>query len=487
MIHNYVIPIRSILINGDPDMKLKSVLWLIFVILLLFHMIILGTHFSLLFFQKSTPSIFIILYCILIIFSSVAFFAGMVKKNIRENKSFTSFCSVAVIIMGAGLVWFLMDAPEIKNDYVREDVVHNANGSYQYIDFFNKADIKALKKANQKLGEGYKGKVSIKAFDQVWEEIIQYRHAIDELDKFDIICDLPERAEIDMEVPFMNFSALKEVTKIYRKYFLLKLSQGKGREAAEHLCRLHRVARKGMNDATVLINKMIFNSLMIQTMDTAYIATLNTECDSKILAILTKSFVPLDSNELSLRRPMIAEYLLLKNTMQKLISPEAFLESVSMTPDDTEQENKTNTPASYFAYYFSFKPNKSLLPMKKYFDLIIEAQDVSPADFTKADTYFEEYSKQVPVSNMAGWILNTIAMPNFETYFSKFDATKVKSDLLALTLQKKLGQKSEINDIYTKKFYEYKKKNGFLLHAGKDGKYDNDDDIVLGIKPDKVN
>jgi hypothetical protein len=85
--------------------------------------------------------------------------------------------------MTAGLAWLLIDAPPIEGDYVEKDVIPKANGSYHYLDLFNKADAKALIKANRKLGEGYSGKISRRAFQDVWEEISNYRAAINTLGK----------------------------------------------------------------------------------------------------------------------------------------------------------------------------------------------------------------------------------------------------------------------------------------------------------------
>ncbi len=385
--------------------------------------------------------------------------------------------------MAAGLLWFAIDAPPLENDYVKEDVIKKANGSYAYLDIFNKADTDKLKKANQKIGEGYKGKVGIKAFDQVWEEIADYRQVIGALDKFNVICDLPEGEELGMDTPFLHFTALREITKIYQKYFLLKISQGKGEEAAKHICRLYRVARKGMTDSTLLISKMIFTSLVNQITDTAYVAVLNKKCDKKTLYILKENFTLLDLEELSLKRPVIAEYIILKNTMREEPSPKTLLDSFAVVSGNIKKEKNSFGPASYLAFYFGFHPNRSLMKMKEYFELLLEAQENFPVKTIKAEQYFDEYSRRPPVRNMIGWVLNTIAIPNFEIYHNKTANAKVKSDLLALTIHKKLKKPLKIMDFYTKDSYKYKIKNGFIEYPGKDGTFGNQDDIILGIKP----
>jgi hypothetical protein len=432
--------------------------------------------------QKVSPSFYVVCYILIILFIIAAFVTGMIKRSIRQNKSFTIFCSVSTIFLAAGLLWLVMDVPPPENDYVKKDVIQESNGSYTYLNIFNKADTDMLKRANQKIGESYKGKVSIKAFDQVWEKIANYRQAIEALDKFNVICDLPKGEKLDNNYSILRFTALREVSNIYRKYFLLKLSQGKGEEAATHLCSLYRMVRRGMADSTILINKMMFNSLVSQIMDTAYVAVLNKKCDEKTLLILKENFTFLNIEELSLTRPVIAEYIISKNTMREELSPETFLDSFILTSDGMRKEKNSFAPASSLTYYLGFKPNRSLVAMKKYYELIIEAQEAFPVKTAKVDKYLEEYSKRPPIRNMVGWILNSIGIPSFENYYNKTEKTKIKGDLLALAIHKKLNKPFEIKDLYTKASYEYREKPGFLEHPGKDGEFDTRDDIILGVK-----
>ncbi len=420
---------------------------------------------------------------LIILFILAAFVTGMIKKTIWHNQSFAIFCLTSIIFMAGVLFWIGTDDPALEHDYVKEDVIQKVNGSYPYLDIFNKADKEVLKKANQKIGDNYKGKINKKAFDQVWNEIAVYRQAIEALDRFNVICDLPDDEKLDMNYSMLNFTALREVTKIYQRYFLFKLSQGRGKEAATDLCRLYRVTRKGMTDSTILINKIIFTSLASQIMDTVYVATLNKKCDKKTLRLLKENFTILDSGELSLKRPIIAEYLILKNTMREEMLPDTFLNSFTMEPGKAKKTKNKYGPASYLVYYFGFKPNKSLTAMKKYYELLIEAQENFPVNTTKAELYFKEYNKTIPVRNMVGWILNAIAVPQFGAYFKKTETIKVKSDLLSLAIHKKLKQPIVIKDIYTNDSYEYKIKNGFIAHPGQDGKFGNEDDIILGKKP----
>jgi len=465
----------------------QLILKILIPLFLLVHSSIIFTHSGLLLMQKVTPSFYAISYMLLILFILIGFVAGMLKRSIRQNILFTLFCSASVILMAVSLFWFVLDDPPLDHDYTTEDVIQKANGSYAYLEFFNKADIKILKKANQKIGESYKGKIAIKAFDEVWEDIAEYRHAIAALDNFNVICDLPEDEKLDVNYSILHITALKEVSNIYRKYFLLKLSLGKGKKAAIDFSRLYRVARKGMNDSTLLINKMIFTSIADKIMDTAYVAATNKKCDKQTLLILKENFSVLNLEELSLKRPVKAEYVILKNTMKELVSPATFLEDFTTPPPypgKNNVEKKTNgfAPASYLAYYLSYKPNRSLRKIKTYYDLLIKAQGKFPIKTASADLYFKEYRNHPPLRNMVGWILNSIASPNLEIYYSRVEKIKVKSELLSLTIHKKLELPFEVKDFYTKGSYNYREKPEFLKHPGKDGKYETQDDIILGVR-----
>ncbi len=222
-------------------------------------------------------------------------------------------------------------------------------------------------------------------------------------------------------------------------------------------------------------------------MDTAYVATSLKKCDKQILLILKKNFTLLNSGELSLKRPVTAEYVILKNTMKELVSPATFLKDFTTPPsipgiDNVKKRKSRFAPASYLAYYLSYKPNRSLRKMKKYYDLLIEAQGELPVKTTKAELFFNEYRSHPPLRNMVGWFLNSIVAPGFEVYYSKTEKIKVKSDLLSLIIHKKLNHSFEIKDFYTKGSYNYREKPGFLEYPGKDGKYSTQDDIILGFK-----
>ena len=81
---------------------------------------------------------------------------------------------------------------------------------------------------------------------------------------------------------------------------------------------------------------------------------------------------------------------------------------------------------------------------------------------------------------MAGWVLNTIAVPSFETYTRRVVNLKVRSDLLAAAIAEKIGQPTDIGDYFTGAPLRMRRDPGILRHPGPDGAYDTEDDILLG-------
>ena len=376
-----------------------------------------------------------------------------------------------------------MDDSPIQHDYQNRDLACKNSNSYRSLNVFNTTDIDVLKKANSKMGEGYKGKINKKDFDEAWEDIIDFRRALEALDKFDVICDVPEDVKFNANTAFLYYKPLKELSKVYGRYFLLKVSDRKAKEAVVPFCRLHNVARKGMKNSTFFINKMIFTSIVEITIDIAYAALSSEKCDTKTLEHLKQYFKSLDSTELSMERSIIAEYLVLKNTMHEQLSPETFMDSAIIPSFTPGKQISLHPLFSSLVYHLGFKPNRSLNEMKTYYALLIDAQNKYPVDTTKVKQYFEAYGKKPPIRNMIGWILNSIAMPDITTYSTRFAKIKVQSDLLSLLISQKLGEPVMIKDLYTGQNLTYKKQGYVIRHTGADGKFETEDDIILGENP----
>ena len=458
---------------------LQTILWAVALLLCLLHIVILVGHGRILVFYGLTPAPGVLAYGLVVLACAVALIWGILKTGVRRRKGFRVFCGASTVLLAAGVIWLLLDAPPPENDYMENDIRIESNGSYTDLAIFNNPDIEALREKSRWFADKEANTVPVREAQRIWEEISDYREAIARLDAKTVICDLPPRSAIDMETPFMQYGTLKEVAAIYHAYCMAMLSQGKGPEAVKPLAQFYRVARKGMRDATLLFNKTVFMTLAGYTMESAYAAVQSEACDASVLRQLKADFTALDRSEYNLRKVLIGEYLILKSSLRKSISPETFLETCVLGPDGARRQEPNNRQASAFAYYFGFKPNRSLRDIKDQFDLLIEGQEDEPPDFSAAQNYVRQYAQKPPVRNIVGWILNNIAYPDFESHGNRVTAIKVKSDLLAIAIRQRLNEPAEAQDVFSGEAYRYKEEDGHMRHPGRDGAYDTGDDIVL--------
>lgn len=80
---------------------------------------------------------------------------------------------------------------------------------------------------------------------------------------------------------------------------------------------------------------------------------------------------------------------------------------------------------------------------------------------------------------MIGWLLNSISGPDLTAHWARLETIKVKNDLLAATIARKLGRPVHVKDLYTKETLRFKEEDGRMSHPGADNLFDTADDIIL--------
>ena len=92
------------------------------------------------------------------------------------------------------------------------------------------------------------------------------------------------------------------------------------------------------------------------------------------------------------------------------------------------------------------------------------------------------YFKTPPVKNTGGWLLLSVAIPDFTKAVRICYNTSIRSELLAVYLAEKSGETLVLEDPFTRKPYGHTAK-GIPFSVGWDGKAGTPDDIVLGTIP----
>ncbi len=458
---------------------MRLILWFAALLLCLFHLSMAVGYTGLLAYAGSGITLVAICFWILVLACGLYLIIGIIKPAFRKSRRFMVYNFAVLVPMSVVLVWLLVDGKPLTNDYTAADHRTKTNGSYPYLGLFNQDNRKELEQIHADLEDS-------DGIETAWRRIVTYRRAVDALNRFDSLCDLPPDAAMDMNMPFLNFQALRNTADIYYRYLEYKVENGQAMAAVEDVSHLYGFTRKGLSHASILINKIMFLALADKGLNKVFEVINHRRCDPETVETFRRVYTPLNPDEFSLTRAFIGEYIFLKTTMRQQVKPDTFLETLQMPTANSIPERPAFPMASRFAYYVGFKPNASLGDIKKLFDLIIEAQKSTPPDYTAVNRYTEQYRRQPQLRNMAGWILNTIAMPDFAAYSNRGVQTKIRSDLLAIALYKKTGASLDIKDYFTKGPYRYREEPGALRHPGQDGQYNTDDDIILGAQPKKA-
>jgi hypothetical protein len=452
---------------------MRWILWVLALLLCLFHLPVVVGYTGLIKYAGGDVTIEAVLYWLLVLGSGLYLVLAMAKPAFRKSRKFVICNMVVLASLSIVAVWLLSDEKPLTDDYTAADIRTKDNGSFAYLEVFNESNAKELERII----------ATLKAQGQVeaaWNQITKYRRAVDALDGFDTICDLPPGTSFDMDMLFLSFRALTDTADIYNRYFLHKVAQGQAVQAVDEVSHFYGFTRKVLPRATTMINKVVFLVLADRSIHMAYEAISDSRCDRQTIENLRQIYTQIQPQEFGLSRAIVGEYLFMTTTIQKQVKPDTLLDFVAMSSTDDSSERLTAPMASRFAYYIGFKPNMSRRDIKQNFDLLIEAQRSTPPDYSAVNAHAENYRRHPRLRNMVGWILNCIAMPDFARYSSKAVNIKVRSDLLAIALHKKTDRPLEINDYFTNGPYRYREEDGAMRHPGQDGRYNTGDDIVLG-------
>lgn len=422
----------------------RYAVWGIAGFLLLVHACIVAAHTLLVVMWAAAPSSAVAGYWVLIVLGAVLLMAGFWKRRIAGSTTYMLLIALMIVLMGANWAWLAADAPAPTDDYSSEELACPANGSFELLSVFNSKESFLPETPSR-------DELHDVAAD--WDAILERRNAIDGLARLDWICSVPEPATFTVETQSLRLRSLIETADIYSQYFLAQVSAGQPREATEALCRLHRVARKGMSNAVLTIHKMFFAVVVRKTIEASWIALQDENIDQQTLITLQKNFTPIEFEEISMVRPLIGEYLFMKNYIRSL-EPEILVDSTLPEFVIAQSLNPLRLLVSSVA---GFKPNRSLADIKIYYDLLIDANRNPPVDITPAEAYMNAYIENPPIRNMLGWMLNRLVMPNFASIMDRLAAIKIRSALLALALSQRLEQPVSLTDYYTGQELRYRR------------------------------
>ncbi|MEI6809533.1 MAG: hypothetical protein WCN95_12505 [bacterium] len=405
-----------------------------------------------------------------------------------------------LVVLAIPLVYLAIDEPTSKPIYTRADIpppAKDMEASYKTLMAFRRDGGLELKvdlpyaSTNYGYPQGCPSNVLERAdaIEKAWLDVGKGWEVIERLDSFAAIADLLPETPLDEKIPVLGFLHLRNTARACWRYSILKTEQGKTDEGVRALCRLHSVTRKAQPYSTTLVSKMIWIAIAKGNMQTAYHIADSSKCTPATLMMLSKSFPPLSAGDTSMRRPFIAECLWGKTMLRKFHSrdPGYFTAFVSCSSQEEALNPLANRPhlrvASYVIGPFLLNLNGTIRELEETWHSVLRGVSSEPPTFGPSADSAEARLRNPNFKNMVGKMLPVVVIPSLSKCSENAWKAKVLSDLLAVELHRRLGEKLLLTDAYTGKPYFVDEATGIPSSVGPDGKPGTADDINLGEWP----
>jgi hypothetical protein len=391
-----------------------------------------------------------------------------------------------VVVLLIPLAYLMTDAPPVENDYTWKDIpteVKNPEESYKTMMSLHdtKIDWKSV------FRNVHYGSLELETdvlahaapIEEAWRMLEPGRKVIEDLDEFESIGDLTTEIDVSVRKVFIPLRNL------YQQYWVnchLKVEQGNSEEAARQLVKLQSVSRKALPNARLLVSKMIWIAVSGGNIDEAALIARSPKCTPEALRILRDGFPSLGNRETSLRTALMGDYLFGKNILEEQTNVLDFLPIRRIVNGKEEESSDVLKPIeSRITMALGYRKNRTIRDLKAYSDLRIAATDKDPPDFTASRFFIENRVKRPDLRNLAGWSL-WIKRPDYSMSKAAGTLTKirVKSELLTMELNARLGKKVVLPDYYTGGEYLVDEKTGEFYSKGPDGIAGTEDDVRLG-------
>ena len=474
-------------------MRLKTFLgWTSSVILCLIYSITLSAYGFLQWRWPETPSLFPVASAAPLFLSLVAFCLLITRCCRKRGLDISGYWRGALLVlMCLPIVWIMTDAKPIECDYCIADVVSNDPEVLKSYDTL----MLLRKDGGIKVDETISASNSCRILTQdctnalaysneiyrAWDNIADARAIIEKLDFYSGIADLTSDEQLGTNISVVGFRTMRRIGHAYAAYARLKTAEGQPEEAARQLATLHRVTRKALSHAAILVDKMIWVAIGNLTIESAAAMLRDPHCMPQTVEILRAAFPSLAKEEVDLRRVFISEYLWVKAVFGNA-RPSNFIDFFVFEEVGTPQKPPSSFRkwGSGFVYYLSFRKNRTFRDFRACFDPCIEGADICPPDTVSAETAMLYYSAHPDIRNLAGRLLVAMGVPSFGKACASVFKTKVLSDLLAIEIGDCLNQPVILDDCYAGAPYGRNKVTGRAFSVGPDQKPNTADDIVLG-------
>ncbi len=314
---------------------------------------------------------------------------------------------------------------------------------------------------------------------RIWKSSETYRYIIHDLNKYDQIADLTEPS-LDSGTPFLGI--LRALADIHLLYAPLACERGDNHTATESLLELDSVVRKLALNTRTLVGKLACSAILRMDIRICNYVINHPTTSRETVTLLADHFAPLSDELTCLRNPLISEYLMLKNVINKdLYQYLGSLRWIQNLPFF-----KRNSTLRVYRNYWNSQP-----------ELAEQSKEASEKKHEELSAWPDFYPDLGPVMmdiegefpwhyeqyNRIGVLLLKILMPAYARSRELQTMVHVQDDLLQIVINTRLGRKIDLTARSYTDNYIIDLERKLIYSPGLDQTPFTKDDIRLLINP----
>jgi uncharacterized protein with PQ loop repeat len=421
-----------------------------------------------------------------------------VVQTIRGKKKLTTkriVLCVFIILEMISLTYWRIDAAPIPNDYTIFDLRSALPLWYGTYNLLNRLgdksedlldapaiglsseDLENLEEINnifkEKDLQAISKQLQTHADDiiSIWKNAEKGRDILSKLAVFPEIADLSEP-----DLRNYNFRWMKNFRRLiflHRAYICLQSCQSNHEVAIDELIRLDTIFKKMSLNARSLVKKLICLACFRINIETANFIVNNPGTPNEIVLLLKQRMISFSGDHVSLRNPIIFEYLMFRNELRKI----------------------TREPRFRYSYFSPLKLNSTLRLYRNFCTKWISLSEhrIPIEEFRIWPIFYPNMHVQMGFENKLPWyykaynpmgsLFVSILTPAAENILKIRTKLRVQSDMLQIVLNKRLGKEASLKARAYSDEYIVDIGNRKIFSPGPDGKADTNDDIIMWINP----
>jgi hypothetical protein len=297
----------------------------------------------------------------------------------------------------------------------------------------------------------------------------------DVLAKLAVVPEIADMSEPDLGDYRLQWAKnFRRLIFLHRAYICLQSCHGDKEAAIDELIKLDSIIKKMSLNARLLIYKLVCLACFRINIETANFIINNPETPNEVLLELKQRMVPFSEEHVSLRNPIIFEYLTFKNELKKMTHEPRF--RYSYFPP-LKLNSTLRLYRNFCNKWISLSEHRTPIKEFRIWPILYPNVSVQMGFESKLTWYYKAY-------NPMGSLVASILTPAAEKVLEIRTKLQVHSDLLQIVLNKRLGKDVSLKASAYSDEYIVDVENGRIFSLGPDGKADTRDDIILRINPD---